>query len=433
MIGRGAEDSLRASLHANLWKVQAINFFWMFLLIMPIIVPYLNRHGLGMQQVYILQTVFNFAVVLLEVPSGYLSDHLGRKKTLLMGGFFAGVAFTIFSFARTFPQFIVFEIFAALGASLYSGTDVALVYDTAEALEERATEKGNDAGASVSEGHPETEAVAVRPRDEAIAVLGKRLFYSQTGETAAAIIGGLLVLVSIQLPATINAITAWIPFFIVLTIQEPPRRLLHTGGSHSQRVAHLFRLLFVESPLLRLIMLNLIVYGLGTLVAVWAFQGNWESQEIPLRYFGYLWAAYNLTVALVGRIAHQIERRIGSALVVLFIGLLPVVGYFGMAQTGAVLGVLFGLTFQVGRGLTQVVLRDALNVRVPTDYRATANSISTLGVRLCFALLGPLMGLTIDRQGYTTAFHGFGIAYAVLFVVVCLPLVRMRREFRPTS
>jgi hypothetical protein len=51
----------------------------MFLVIIPVIVPYFLSLGLDMKQVFQLQAIFGLTVALLEVPSGYLCD-LGAEK-----------------------------------------------------------------------------------------------------------------------------------------------------------------------------------------------------------------------------------------------------------------------------------------------------------------------------------------------------------------
>ena len=58
-----------------------MNFTWMFMLIMPVIVPFFRAHGLSMADVYRLQTIFAVAIVVLEVPSGYVSDLLTASGT----------------------------------------------------------------------------------------------------------------------------------------------------------------------------------------------------------------------------------------------------------------------------------------------------------------------------------------------------------------
>ena len=52
---------------------------------MPIIVLFYEDHGLGLQDVFILKSVYSVAAVTLEIPSGYLADVWGRKKCLILG------------------------------------------------------------------------------------------------------------------------------------------------------------------------------------------------------------------------------------------------------------------------------------------------------------------------------------------------------------
>ena len=302
----------------------------------------------------------------------------------------------VFVFSETFWHFAVFEVFAAVAASMVSGTDVALLYDTMEVLDEK---KSKD-----------------------FSLLGKRLFFMQLGETIASLLTGLLVLYSLTLPAKINAVTAWIPFFAALTLVEPPRKRLSTV-THFGNFRYIWKKLFLDSRELRLILFNLIWYGLATLLAVWTFQDYWKTLEIPLYWFGYLWAGYNLFVALTGRFAHRIEKKLGARVTLLLIGLLPVFGYLGMAFFMSWLGVIVGLFFQIGRGLTQVVIKDALNTRISADIRATVNSISSLGVRLAFAFLGPLLGFLIDHEGHRVAFSSFSFVFLIVLLLWNLPLI----------
>lgn len=386
-------------LRANVPRIQAMSFAWMFMLIMPVVVPFLEEHGLSMGEIFRLQAIFAISIVVLEVPSGYVSDLLGRKACLVIAGLLHGVAFSLLALADGFWAFAAYQVIAAVGVSLYSGSDVALMYDSLEAL-------GDHEG---------------RRR-----LLGRRLLWMQGGETAAALIGGAIALVSLQDVAVANAVAGWLPFVVALTLREPPRGKL-ARGQHLQNMRVIYHELFRESRLLRLILLDLIAYGLATLLAVWAFQGIWEHTGVHLGLFGVLWAAYNLTVALVGRVAHRIEERLGAAGTLRVVGWMPVIGYLGMGLctlasgvAAAVVGVLFGFCFQVGRGLTQVVIKDGLNTRVRTELRATANSVSSLGVRLAFAVLGPTLGWLIDGRGYPTAL----LAFAALFLVVHLVLNR---------
>ena len=54
-----------------------LGFFQVFLVIMPIAVPFFQSKGLSMQDVFSLQALFALVVLVTEVPSGYVADLVG--------------------------------------------------------------------------------------------------------------------------------------------------------------------------------------------------------------------------------------------------------------------------------------------------------------------------------------------------------------------
>ena len=407
------QENYKPRLRRNLVLIRWMAFSWMFLILMPVIVPFFKSVGLKDGEVFLVQAIFSGAVALLEVPTGYVSDLLGRKRTLVLAGLLHGVSFSMLPFVHGFGGIVAFELVAALAVSLYSGTDVALQYDSAEALGEF---EGRRKG------------------------LGRRLFWMQSGETLAALVGGWLVLRNLETVAFWNAVVGWVPFIAALFLMDVKIKRMD-AGTHRENFARIVHELFRVSPAVRGVLWNLIAYGLATLLAVWVFQGYWEASGVPLHYFGYLWAGYNLVVAIVGRYAHVIERVLGTLWTHRAIAFLPVIGYFGMGWVFSMghgplwwtLGIVMGLTFQIGRGLTQVVLKDELNVRVPPEMRATANSISSLGVRVGFVALGPVLGHLIENQGHTVALQSFGSLYLVVALLVAWPLMRLMTKERATE
>ncbi|MCO4795069.1 MAG: MFS transporter [Bacteriovoracaceae bacterium] len=386
-----------------------MGFAWMFLIPMAIMVPFFKGRGLSMEEVYQLQAFFSASVLLLEVPSGYISDLLGRKGTLIAASLFHGLGFTLFAFATDLWEFLIFEFVLAIGVSLFSGTDVALLYDSLEAV-------GDIEGQSK--------------------LMGRRVLFYQLGETIAALVGGFLATIYLDLPVQVHAVTAWVPFLLAFSIVEPPRKKLEKR-KHKENAIYIFNKLFKESTLVRLIIFNGMIYGTATLVAVWSFQEYWKNIGIDIKYFGLLWAAINLVVGLSAYLAQRLEKIIGGASSLLIMGLLPVIGYFGMGYFTTWIGFLFCLCFQVCRGINSVLIRDAMNSRVGAEMRATANSIISLGTRVTFIVMGPLMGWLIDNhisvesRLNANAYHIFGYIFLGVFLFLMVPLVAKRGEFRP--
>ena len=64
------------------------------------------------------------AVLVMELPSGYLADRLGRVTVLRLGALFWSSSWLLLLGVND-----LFEIFTGLGSSLLSGADLALLYD----------------------------------------------------------------------------------------------------------------------------------------------------------------------------------------------------------------------------------------------------------------------------------------------------------------
>lgn len=393
-------------LAANLPKIFTFNFFYLFLVAIPVIVPYWKSFGLTLTNVYQLQAIFGGVLILLDVPAGYLSDLLGRKRILITVGVLNGLAFTWLAFGTTFMDFVWFEIISAVSISLCSGCDVAMIYDSLDAIEDH---KGKQAH-----------------------FLGQRFFYSQLGETVAAVLGGTLAASSLALPAKVNAVTAWIPLLVSLTLTEPPRKVF-ASRHHWENIKFIVSNLFMQTRLLRLLIIFNILYGFSTYVAVWAYQPFWQEVGVPTEYFGYLWASLNLLIAVVAKFAVSIERRVSSVLVIIVVALCPIIAYAGLALFPTQWGIAFMFLFALCRGLNGVILQDAINSRVSPILRATANSVCGLGMRGIFLIFGPLMGHVLDNRGFQVSFTLLATVFAILFFVLTLPILGLRGEFRSRS
>lgn len=355
-----------------------------------------------MRGIYLLQSIFAVTVFICEVPSGYVSDLLGRKNTLIVASILKAIGFTLFPLADSFELLAIAEVILGIAVSLSSGTDTALIYDTME---------------------------VVSPKKAQIKVLGKSVYYLSLGEGFASLIASLMLIAgsSVKSLAIVSAVIAWVPLGICLTLVEPPRKKMTQG--HKENAKYIFDNLFKQSRLLKLIMMNAIMSFLGTLTAVWMFQKYWANIGVPIAYFGFLWALTNFTVSLVSKRAHKVEKHIGSVTALIAIGLLPIAGYLGIALVDHVLGVIICLLFQICRGLGQVIYNDALNKRVTTDFRATANSIMQMGVRILFVGIGPLFGYLIDTKGIPYASLSMSALYALVFIFLLIPLINERNNF----
>ncbi len=363
---------------------------------MPIAVPYFHSRGLDMAQVYQLQSIYAACFFLFELPTGYLSDMVSRRFVLLLHGIIWGVANTFLALSRGFGHLAIFEILAALGACLFSGSDIALLYDSLEELQEL---KGQGAR-----------------------MMGRTMFYARMGETCAALLCTALIPWGLSNPILAQACVGWIPLLISITLVEPRRDRL-SASQHRENWRRILRKVLKENNTTYLIILSLISIGTATLLAVWEFQEYWKALNVPVGYFGLLWAAYNLVVAIAAWFAHRFDSFIGRPALIGAVGFLPVIGFLGMSFMGSPSGIFICLAFQLARGI-KVVLLDALNMHADASMRATINSMVNWGVRLSFVILGPIFGILTDSGGVARASIFAAVFFLAAFGIIIVPLIR---------
>ena len=394
----------RRQLEKNVGRVLILSFFQVFMVLMPVIVLFFESRGLTLSEILLLQAWFASVVLVMEVPSGYVADMLGRKRTLVVGAFFIGLGQSVLLFAEGFWQLAIFEGLLGVGFSLFSGADLALLYDTELALRENEEEKQKAVG---------------------------RLFTARNlSEALASVVCSVLLLWSMDFAVHVQVAFGWLAFAMTFGLVEPPRKQM-AQDSHLQNIRLVLRHLLANGAILRLTFLALSIWALTTMFAVWLLQKHWETQGIDIIYFGYLWGALTLVSAAAGKYALVVEDKLGSTTMLLVMGLGPVLGYLGLGSLGAVGGVLVSVVFFACRGFGIVILRDALNRRVPSEFRATANSFVSFGFRGAFALTAPLVGAALDLWGMWTTFMLLAAASLVIFVVLVLPLIAAARDGSP--
>lgn len=389
-------------LQRNIARTLCLSFMQVFMLLMPVIVIFFETRGLSLADVLLLQAWFAVLVMVLEVPSGYVADLLGRRGAMIAGGVFLGLGHTWLVFAHGFWPLALFEGCLAVAFSLISGADLALLYDTELALEEEG-------------GH----------RQKAV----RRLFFARnlSEALAAALCSALLLVVSMDGIAVVQAVCGWLPLVLAFSLVEPPRRRLDRS-SHGRNMALILRAVLIDSRILRLTFLAMSIWALTTMFAVWLLQAHWRAEGVELAHFGYLWGLLTLISAVAGRYAQSLEARFGSTAMLAVIGAGPVLGYLAMGLLGVVAAVAASSVFFVCRGFGLVILRDAFNRRVGSEYRATANSLASFGFRGAFALTAPPVGAALDLWGLEATLFLLAGASLAIFVVLIGPLIVAARR-----
>tara|TARA_R110000824_G_scaffold279180_1_gene467365 strand:+ start:491 stop:1720 length:1230 start_codon:yes stop_codon:yes gene_type:complete len=390
---------VRLALEKNINTIYWMSFFQCAMIVTAVFVPLLQRHGLSMAQVLQTQAVFALMIAAFEVPSGYLADIWGRKKSIIAGQFITMLAFSLLIAADSFADFLIYEALMGLGLSLCSGADLALIYDSQIALNNLDSEKSAYPGKHIS----------------------RLVSLEGWAGAVSAILASLLSLWSLDWILWVQALIACFALYCAMSLVEAPRETSVAGHRDNFRKV---AVTLLAKPILLWTSMAIIVFGLAALFGFWLIQPYWALQGVPLTWFGLIWAGHCIVRALVAHYAHQIEQSFGWGRIFIFTAALPFVAYLVMALVGGPVGIFFGLAFPLCRGLNMVIFYDALNKRLDAEFRATVNSLVSLGMRSIFIVVGPILGYLVDNFGVNICLLVLAAWFLPTVIVVLLALAR---------
>ena len=340
-----------------------------FMLFMPIIVLFYQDNGLEMQDIFVLKAVYSIAIVVLEIPSGYLADALGRKTTLIIGSVLGFGGFVIYSFTFGFWGFLVAEMTMGIGQSLISGADSAMLYDTLKAM---------------------------KKKDRYLKLEGRMVSVGNFAEAIAGILGGLLAEISLRAPFYAQSVVAFIGIPAAIMLIEPLRHEKLTK-MRFRDILGVVRYALVENRQLKWNIIFSAVIGSTTLTMAWFVQPYFKHVDLPLTLFGVFWTLLNLSVAVTSYYAYKVEYRLGPKRMILMIALLIPMLYFILSRIDVVWGIAVLFVFYLVRGVATPVLKDYINRLAQSQTRATVLSVRNFLIRVIFAGVGPFLGWYTDH------------------------------------
>ncbi|MCM2265561.1 MAG: MFS transporter, partial [Desulfuromonadales bacterium] len=367
-----------ASLDANLPLLNTFAFLKMALFPMAIITLFWkDQIGLTLADILLLQAIFSVATVVMEYPSGYLSDRLGYRCSLLLASLLGISGWATYTVAGSFATVLLAEIQLGISYAFISGADSALLFETLR-----------------SQGR----------EDEYLRHDGHMTAWAQAGEAAGAIGAGVLYAWLPLLPFLLQ-VAVWVAAWLICQrLREPGGRLPEPIVSHWHEARGIARRALIETPALRWALLFGALLGLASFFPVWLVQPYMQEQGVPLAWFGPIWAIANLTVSLGSILSARAQFHLGSRGVIWLCLALTAAGYLGLAATRAVWGCAWYFLLTLMRGLQGPLLRLHIQQQSRSSERASILSLKSLLFRLGFIAAAPLVGILADRAGLAATF-----------------------------
>lgn len=372
------------------------------MLTMPIVFLFYKENGLGTSELFVLKAVYSSAIVIMEIPSGYIGDFWGRKKAMILGSILGTIGFGIYCFAAGFYGFLAAELILGIGQSFISGSDSAVLYDSL---------------------------FNANRKKDYLKMEGRMISMGNYAEAIAAPIGVLLAGFSLRTPYFFQTIIAFTAIPAAFLLKEPKKTALCREKTSGNMIS-IFKYAFVNNRGLKWNIILSSVTGAATLSMAWLVQPLFDHLALPLFLYGIFIPALNLTTGFVSSYAYAFEEKFGFEKTLFFIItgiplMYILIGFFNALWT-----LVFLFAFYIIRGVATPALKNHINIVTPSEIRATILSIRNLIIRLTFVCLGPLLGWYADLWGLPVAIMAAGVFFlcAGIFCLFCLLRVRQNNK-----
>ena len=353
-----------------------------------------------MQEIFMLKSIYSVAIVTMEVPSGWMADVWGRKKTLFAGSLMGAAGFLIYSFSFGFWAFAIAEIILGVGQACVSGDDSAMLYDSLKASGKT---------------------------DQYIKNEGRITSAGNFAEAFAGVIGGLLATISFRTPFYFQFLIAASAIPAAFTLIEPKVHSIEHIHSIRKMVVNIKNTL-IRNHDLRISILLSSLTGTATLTFAWLVQPFFLAIKLPVEMFGVFWTALNLTAGVSSVFAHKFDFFLGKSWSLFVIFILITLGYFLSGIVISYWGLTFLFMFYLMRGIATPILKNYINQFSQSEIRATILSVRDFVIRIIFAVVGPVLGWVTDNVNLKSAFFLAGGIYFISIAIVIFPWLKNYRQ-----
>ena len=363
-------------LEDNINKMYLLKAVKWFMILMPIIVLFFEKHGLSLTQIMILQATYSFTVALFEIPSGFFADIYGRRLSLFFGSILTFLGYLIFSFYSGFNEFFIAEIFLGIGGSLISGADSALIYDTL---------------------------LELKKDEDYTKIEGKNYGIGNVSEGLAGILGGFLAVSSLELPVYIQTFVLFFSIPLSYSLVEP--KSSYKLAKSFKSILLVVKETFFQKNKLKWYILYSSAMGIGTLSIAWFVQPFLMEIDTPLIYYGIIWASLNIITGITSYYSYIFDK----VKVLIYISLSMLISFILLGFNISIYGFIFIVLIYLMRGIITPNLRNLININSTSERRATVLSLRSFVIRISFALIAPILGFITDVYEISYVFYFLGL------------------------
>jgi MFS family permease len=342
---------------------------------MPAVKLFYVENNLHDDDLFILHAWYSLVIFLTEIPSGYLADIFGRKRTMLIGLLCGIAGFFTYSLSYGFTGFLLAEIALGIGHGFISGADSALLYDSL--LEEK-------------------------KEDQYLRQEGRISSAGNLAEAVAGISFTLMAFAAMRPYYQIQTLITFLGFIAACFLIEPTVHGQYKKISLRDILETVRTTLWKNPQLSRYVLFSSII-GFASLSMAWFAQIFLYEAGVKQANFGLYWTLLNIMVALGSISAISIDKRLGARISLFYILLFLSAGFFISSHFISMYGIALLLIFYFVRGSAHPILKDKINRLSESRVRATVLSVRSLVIRIMFAGLAPMLGWFTEKISLESA------------------------------
>lgn len=348
-------------------------------------VLYLNNNGISTKQAYFLLSLYSIAVIIFEYPTGVIGDFFSHKFSLIFGFITISLSMILASFSGSIYYFGFVLTITAIGSSLISGSDNALLHKASSNFKKD---------------------------------LSQVKFYSLLISASAISIGGFLSAWDLKYPLYASALSFLTgSIFLVFSTNFKNERI---AGNIFATAVEGFRYATTNKELFNLIKISSLL-GAFFISLKWFYNPLFLELNIPLNYWGIIIAFAGILIATgVWAFGKFSEKNI----LTLFIFIVLSIFLIGATNIAA-LPILAIFLNQAIRGYLDAQLDVNINHSIKKSIRASVFSLKSLLVRLGSAVMIFIFGFILPRSSFLITMSIFAIG---IFTLGIYPILKIRKE-----
>lgn len=392
---------IEKKLQGNIWKfavhsITGKRTYMTFLTIFLLTMPDATARTIGVSLL-----ISQLSIFFLEVPSGYVADRLGYKRTLVLARIFLVLSTAIYIFANHVTWFYIAGVFFAGGIAFASGTDDAFMHDTLKAL-------------------------------------GKEDRYAQIMGKVRSVGFAVPIIFILLLPVIATVSFRWAFAFalvidifgliIVAFMTEPPEKEHQVEEVGVRNFGKVLKE-FVSVGWLPFAIAGALIGGLA-FGSTAGFKNPYQEMiGFSLPMLGVLWAISRVAISgslLFNGWVYKIFSLKNFLLIrtLVFGGSLIIIGLTSNKWLAAACFIVGNVAFL---GFISAQAQYYLEYIKDSNSKATLLSVITLMKKLISAGIGVIMGVLAYKYSFQAAFLTFGIVFIVLLVLGMLILPKGKR------